>query len=125
MLCSFVLRAGEEKQMCGRNVLSIAAALVVLLFSLPRESSAQVSAGIGGTVSDSTGALIPGVEVTATNVNTGISTTQITNEAGAYQILTLQPGTYRLKASLPGFQPTARENIQIGRASCREREKTA
>ena len=58
----------------------------LLLFTLATEGSAQVSASIGGTVSDATGALIPGVEVTATNVNTGISTTQLTNEAGAYQI---------------------------------------
>src|SRR5262249_16425886 len=60
-----------------------------------------------------TGALIPGVEVTATNVNTGISTTQLTNEAGAYQIPSVQPGTYRLRASLPGFQTATRENIQL------------
>src|SRR5262245_42967015 len=113
MLCSFVLRAGEEKQMSGRSVLSIAAALVVLLFSLPLQSSAQVSASVGGSVSDPTGALLPGVEVTATNVNTGISATQLTNEAGAYQLPSLQPGTYRLRASLPGFQTTTRENIQL------------
>src|SRR5499426_2461353 len=99
--------------MSVRNVLSIAAALVVLFFSLPRESSAQVSAGIGGSVSDPSGALIPGVEVTATNVNTGISTTQLTNEAGAYQIPSLQPGTYRLRALLAGFQTATRENIQL------------
>src|SRR5437867_5358224 len=85
----------------------------LLLFTLATEGSAQVSASIGGTVSDATGALIPGVEVTATNVNTGISTTQLTNEAGAYQIPSLQPGTYRLRASLPGFQAAARENIQL------------
>jgi hypothetical protein len=95
-----------------RSVLRIAAA-GLLLFTLAIHSFAQVSAGIGGTVSDPTGALIPGVEVIATNVNTGISTTQLTNEAGAYQILTLQPGTYRLRASLPGFQTATRENIQL------------
>ena len=67
--------------MSVRNVLSIAAALVLLFFSLPQESSAPVSASIGGSVSDPTGALIPGVEVTATIVNTGISTTQLTNGA--------------------------------------------
>src|SRR5207247_768081 len=98
--------------MFARNVLSIAAALL-LLISLPLKSSAQVSASIGGTVSDPSGALIPGVEVTATNVNTGISTTQLTNESGAYQIPSVQPGTYRLRASLPGFQTATRENIQL------------
>ena len=59
--------------MSARNV-CIAALGLLLFISLPRESSAQVSASIGGTVSDPSGALIPGVEVTATNVNTGIST---------------------------------------------------
>src|SRR5215468_6137635 len=108
-----MVQVGEEKQMYTRKVLSIAAVAVVFFISLPLESSPQVSAGIGGSVSDPTGALIPGVEVTATNVNTGISTTQLTNEAGAYQIPSLQPGTYRLKASLPGFQTAARENIQL------------
>src|SRR5258706_15763706 len=96
-----------------RNVLSIAIAGLLLLISLPLESSAQVSASMGGTVSDPTGALIPGVEVTATNINTGITTSQLTNEAGAYQIPSLQPGNYRLKASLPGFQTATRENIQL------------
>jgi hypothetical protein len=85
----------------------------LLLFALSTTAFAQVSAGIGGTVSDPTGALIPGVEVTATNVNTGISTTQLTNEAGAYQIPSLQPGTYRLSATLPGFQAATRENILL------------
>src|SRR5438552_3822753 len=99
--------------MLVRNVLSIAAAGLLLLISLPLESSAQVSASIGGTVSDPTGALIPGVEVAATNVNTGITTTQLTNEAGAYQMPSLQPGMYRLRASLPGFQTATRENIQL------------
>jgi hypothetical protein len=103
----------EGGTMCGRNVLTVAAAGLVLLLSLPLESSAQVSASIGGTVSDTSGAFIPGVEVTATNVNTGISTTHLTNESGAYQIPTLQPGTYRLKASLAGFQTATRDNIQL------------
>jgi len=95
-----------------RSVVRIVA-LGLLLFTSVTLSFAQVSAGIGGTVSDSTGALIPGVEVVATNVNTGISATQVTNEAGAYQIPSLQPGTYRLRASLPGFQAATRENIQL------------
>src|SRR6266513_1032017 len=85
----------------------------LLLFTLVTHSSAQVSASIGGTVSDPTGALIPGVGVAATNVNTGITTTQLTNEAGAYQIPSVQAGTYRLRASLPGFQTATRENIQL------------
>jgi Carboxypeptidase regulatory-like domain/TonB dependent receptor-like, beta-barrel len=99
--------------MSVRRCLSIVSAGLLVVVSLSLESSAQVSASIGGTVSDPTGALIPGVEVAATNVNTGITTTQVTNEAGAYQIPSVQPGSYRLKASLPGFQAATRENIQL------------
>src|SRR5512132_754002 len=96
-----------------KKAFTIAAAALVVFIASPLQSSAQVSASIGGTVSDPTGALIPGVEVTATNVNTGISTTQITNEAGAYTLPSLQPGVYRLRAALPGFQTATRENIQL------------
>ena len=85
----------------------------MLVFSLAINGTAQVSATIGGTVADASGAVLPGVEVTATNVNTGITATQITNEAGAYQIPSLQPGAYRLRAALPGFQSATRENIQL------------
>jgi hypothetical protein len=99
--------------MSARKLFNIVAAGLLLLGSSALESSAQISASIGGTVTDSSGALIPGVEVAAINVNTGISTTQITNEAGAYQIPSLQPGTYRLRASLPGFTTATRENIQL------------
>jgi hypothetical protein len=85
----------------------------LLLLTLPISVFAQVNASVGGTVTDASGALIPGVEVTATNVNTGISTARLTNEAGAYNFASLQPGTYRLTAMLPGFQTSIRENVQL------------
>ncbi len=96
-----------------RNVLSIAGAGLLLLIPLAAESSAQTTATITGTISDATGALIPGAEVTAENVNTGISTTQVSNEVGGYLIPSLQPGTYRLSASLPGFQTVTLDNILL------------
>jgi hypothetical protein len=58
--------------------------------------------------------LIPGVEVTARNVNTGIVTTGVTNEAGAYQFASLQPGTYTVSAALPGFQTATFNNVVLG-----------
>src|SRR5437762_2772460 len=74
---------------------------------------AQVNATVNGSVSDPSGALIPGAEVTATNVNTGISTTQITNETGTYVFASLQPGTYRVSASLPAFQTQIYQDVQL------------
>jgi hypothetical protein len=55
--------------------------------------SQSTNATVGGTVQDATGAFIPGVTVTATNVGTGIVTMVVSNEAGVYQFASLQPGT--------------------------------
>ena len=72
------------------------------------------NATLGGTVSDSTGALIPGVTITATNTQTGIVNTAVTNEAGAYQFASLQNGRYNLRAELPGFQSQVRNDFDLG-----------
>src|SRR5688500_708247 len=74
---------------------------------------AQINATLGGTVADSSGALIPGVEVTARNVNTGIVNTRITNETGNYEFPSLQPGVYTLSAALSGFQTATFNNVQL------------
>ena len=75
---------------------------IVLLLGLAPNAMAQQAQAIG-TVTDATGALIPGTEVTATNTNTGISTLQISGETGSYAFQALQPGPYSIVASLPGF----------------------
>ena len=71
------------------------------------------TATVGGTAGDATGAVIPGVEVTARNVNTGIETLQLTNETGSYNFPGLQPGDYTFSASLPGFQTQTFQNITL------------
>ena len=79
--------------------------VVFLCIGLLTQIFAQTSnATLGGTVSDPTGALIPGVSLTATNTATGIATTVLSNEAGAYQFASLQTGTYKVTAELSGFQ---------------------
>jgi hypothetical protein len=91
----------------------IAATLLVLLLG-SINGFGQVNAVLSGTVSDASGALIPGVEVTAKNVNTGISDTKITNETGNFVFPSLQPGTYTLSASLAGFQNATYNNVVLG-----------
>src|SRR5438552_7529157 len=73
-----------------------------------------INATLGGTISDTTGALIPGVTVTATNTATGIATTALSNEAGAYQFASLQSGLYKVTAELPGFQTFVYEQVNLG-----------
>jgi hypothetical protein len=58
--------------------------------------------------------LIPGVTVTATNTQTGIVTTVVTNETGAYQFASLQTGLYKVTAELPGFQTQVYNDVTLG-----------
>src|SRR2546428_5163425 len=90
-------------------------ALVFFFVILAAQTCAQSStATVSGTVSDSTGALIPGVSITATNTQTGIVTTVITNESGTYNFASLQPGVYNLSAELSGFQTHTYSAVQLG-----------
>jgi len=91
----------------------IVLACLLLSSAVPLASYAQVNAVVGGTVSDASGALIPGVEVTARNVNTGIVATRITNETGTYEFPSLQPGVYSVSAALSGFQTATYNNVQL------------
>ena len=86
-------------------------AMVLLLGSAP--AFAQGLAGVTGSVSDPTGAVIPGVEVTVTNAGTGASRTVITNETGTYSVAQLPPGTYNISASLPGFSTKSVNGVNL------------
>ncbi len=91
------------------------AARMLLCLVISTHAFAQTSnATLGGTVSDATGALIPGVTITATNIATGIVTTVTSNEAGAYQFASLQTGTYRVSAELTGFQTRTYSDVVLG-----------
>lgn len=70
-------------------------------------------ATIGGTVADPTGAVLPGVDVVAVNVDTGVQTVGLTNEVGNYSLPNLPIGTYRLTFSLPGFKTYERTDFRV------------
>src|SRR5947208_5487165 len=74
---------------------------------------AQATAQITGTVKDQSGAVLPGVEVTATQTETSIARTAITNETGSYVLSNLPIGPYRLEAGLPGFRTFVQTGIVL------------
>jgi len=88
----------------------------IICLIAPATIWAQATAQISGTVRDASGAVLPGVQVTATQVDTGISRTTLTNEAGFYVLPNLPLGPYRLEASLAGFRTFAQTGIvlQVG-----------
>src|SRR5262249_20705595 len=53
------------------------------------------------------------VEITVTNIATGVARTVLSNEQGAYSATQLQPGTYNIKAELAGFKPKASNNVVL------------
>ncbi|MBI3894920.1 MAG: TonB-dependent receptor, partial [Acidobacteria bacterium] len=75
---------------------------------------AQVTTGtVSGTVSDSTGAVIPGANVTLRNVETGITRTTMTDAAGRYRVPQLGLGSYEVTAEAAGFQTSVRTGITL------------
>jgi hypothetical protein len=88
--------------------------VLALMLLLPAVAIAQAVKGtLLGTVTDSTGAAVPGATVTVTEVQTGISRTVTTNASGNYVFSNLKDGVYRVEAELSGFRKTARENVRV------------
>jgi Carboxypeptidase regulatory-like domain len=74
---------------------------------------AQVTAQISGTVKDASGAVLPGVEVTATQTATGLVRTVVSNETGSYILQDLPVGPYKLEAALAGFRTFVQTGIVL------------
>ena len=94
----------------------IAVTTLVLVFVLVLNCAqlrAQATAQISGRVQDATAAVLPGVEITATNTATGIARNTVTNENGTYVLPNLPIGIYRLEAALPGFRTYAQSGIVL------------
>ena len=80
----------------------------------PRGVYAQFdTATVVGTVRDNSGAVVPGATVTLTNLDTGISTTRLTDANGSYEFITVRVGRYRVIAELQGFSTARADNIQV------------
>ena len=103
--------------MCvGENVKKVIYWMLVSGFLVTSAFGQVTNATLSGTVADATGAVLPGVTISATNTATGVVVNGITNEAGAYTIQSLIPGTYNIAGELPGFQKQTYSNVQLGNA---------
>jgi len=95
---------------------SLSAALMFLAASLfPSRAMAQGidTALLRGTVTDSSGAVVPNATVTMINVATGISEKRPTDESGRYLFTDLKPATYTAKVEVTGFKTLIRENVAL------------
>ncbi len=76
--------------------------------------STAVNGTIEGTVTDNTGAVLPGVTVTVTSPDTGAERVAVTNESGLYRATLLPLGGYRVVAELQGFKKFEQTGINVG-----------
>ncbi len=90
------------------------AAIAVLVVVFSSIAVAQVITGtIIGTVSDETGAVLPGVDITVRNQDTGISRSVVSNDEGSYRAQSLALGRYEVRAELAGFQTAIRTGLRL------------
>src|ERR1043166_3159498 len=104
----------EETMRARRSWVSILAFLCAIHLLLAVPAFAQTgAASLTGIISDSSGAKVPGVTVTATNQATNVAYTAVTNEAGNYSVTSVPVGTYVLKAELSGFKTATTNPIDV------------
>jgi Carboxypeptidase regulatory-like domain/TonB dependent receptor len=99
-----------------KNSLSIHGCIVLLLLTLFCQFAVAQNANTGeikGTVTDASGAVLPGAKVTITNVQNGVSTAAITNSAGIYDAPSVPVGEYKITFSKEGFRDFVRQGISL------------
>ena len=85
----------------------------IALLLVPALGAQTFTGGISGDVKDSTAAVIPGVVLTLTNLDTNEGRTQVSNEHGLYTFAAVSPGRYRLEAEIRGFKRFVQEPIEV------------
>ncbi|MFZ0582238.1 MAG: TonB-dependent receptor [Candidatus Acidiferrales bacterium] len=98
----------------NRRLLGWAVLFAMLLGVSALPAFGQIDRGaIAGRILDSSGAVVPSATVTITNKATGVAVTTSVDADGEYQILTLIPGTYSVKATAAGFGSVLRDDIHL------------
>src|SRR5437016_2449509 len=88
-------------------------AFVIFSLSVAIASAQDTTGTILGTITDASGAVLPGVTITVKNVDTSQARTLVSDAAGRYRVPLLQPGRYEVTAQLSGFQTMVRSGITV------------
>jgi Carboxypeptidase regulatory-like domain len=96
-----------------RRILLLSSILCFMVVA-PDLLSAQIdTGGITGTVTDSAGAVVPGVTITLTNNATGVALSTKTTSTGTYSLNAVRPGTYTLRGEAAGFQTFNDNGLEV------------
>jgi len=103
-----------------RRIRYVAAFLAVLLSTLPAFSQTDRTGAIVARAQDSSGAVIPGVEVTVSSPSMiGAARKEVTDETGSIRFTLLPPGTYNVSFALPGFKTTTLQGVDLNATATR------
>ncbi|MDR3792991.1 MAG: carboxypeptidase regulatory-like domain-containing protein [Terracidiphilus sp.] len=104
----------QTAKAAGRAVLGAAMLMAVLVVLLAAPAvRAQGLGRIVGTVTDPSGAAIPGAKVVATQAGTGVATETVSNSTGGYVFPVLPPTTYNISVSAVGFAPATQKGVLL------------
>src|SRR5262244_2746226 len=101
---------------CASYRLCILLGLLLTLFSVHAWPQTQLAA-VFGTITDPSGAVVPGAQVTIVNQSTGLTREALTDMTGQYRLAGLPTGNYAVRIEKNGFQTQARQGIILTSAS--------
>jgi hypothetical protein len=106
-----IFRDNLAGTLCKTILLSVAALMIATPFTLKAQTAGEGT--IAGTVTDSTGAIIPNATVTAINTATNVATQRSSSSSGIFTIAPVHPGLYTLTVEAKGFRTLRQENLQV------------
>ncbi len=100
-----------------RAVAFLSFVFVLTFFSIPEARAQVTGATLSGTITDASGAVMPGVHISIKNRATGVVRNITTDEVGFYSAPNLLAGNYDVTASQPGFSTVVQSNIALAVAA--------
>jgi hypothetical protein len=94
-------------------LLSIFLTAFILLWGLPASAQLSGKGEIKGVITDPTGAVVPDASVVATSTTRGVKITSKSTSSGAFDLSPLDPDTYTVTVTAPGFQTTTQEHVTV------------
>jgi hypothetical protein len=105
--------AVKPQQKASKHVRIMGLCVAILCFAVLGLAQSTNSGDIRGTVTDASGAVVPGAKITILNVDTGVQKEYLTNAAGLYDTVSILPGRYKATFFKEGFSTLVREGITL------------
>ncbi len=114
MTATRIFQEKTSRRVASRNRwIAFGVLITCLLLLAPQQVSGQASAGITGTITDPSGAVVPDAKVTVKNDATSVSSTTTTSSAGTYSFKGLNPGKYNVTVEAQGFKKGVQSDVNV------------